>query len=323
MTEYGEAAPFEHGMLDVGDGHRVYWEQCGNPDGKPAVVLHGGPGSGCTPLWRRFFDPARYRVLLFDQRGCGRSTPHAGAPEADLSANTTWHLLADIERLREHLGVEKWLVFGGSWGATLGLAYAERHPARVSELVLFSITNTSRAEVRWVTKEMRRFFPGQWARFRAGAPGADEDELAAGYARLLRDPDPAVHEKAAKDWCDWEDTHVSVVSDEHDPRYDDPVFRLCFARLVTHYWSNAAWLEDGALIRDATKLAGIPGVLVHGRLDISGPPDIAYAVAKRWPDAELRFVAEGGHGAGEPGMAELLVAATDRFAGRVDGTRLS
>jgi proline iminopeptidase len=252
-------------------------------------VLHGGPGSGCNPGWRRYFDPMAYRVVLFDQRGCGRSVPHAGDVSVDLAANTTLHLIADIERLRWQLGIERWLVFGGSWGSTLGLAYAEAYPKRVSEMVLFSIVTTTRGEVEWVTRAMRRLFPAQWTRFRDGVPATERDgSLVEAYSRLLHDPDASVREKAARDWCAWEDTHVAVRSDYRpDPRYDDPVFRMCFARLVTHYWSHAAWLDDGVLLREAGKLAGIPGVLVHGRLDVSGPPDIAWELAQAWPDAEL------------------------------------
>ncbi len=305
-------------MLDVGDGHLVSWETGGNPAGKPAVVLHGGPGSGCGPSWRRFFDPAAYRTVLFDQRGCGRSTPHASAPSVDLSTNTTHHLLADIELLRRHLGIERWLVFGGSWGSTLGLAYAERHPDRVTELVLFSVVGSSRREVEWVTRDMGRIFPAAWARFRDGVPPGDRDgSLVDAYSRLLHDPDPAVREKAARDWCAWEDTHVAIHADHRpDPRYEDPVFRMAFARLVTHYWRHAAWLEDGILLREADRLSGIPGVLVHGRLDVSSPPDIAWHLAQRWSDAELILVDEAAHGAGYGGMREALLMATDRFAQR-------
>ena len=314
MDLYPEIEPHDQGILEVGDGNRIYWEVCGNPAGKPAVVLHGGPGSGATPGWRRLFDPARYRIVLLDQRGCGRSTPHASEPVIDLSTNTTHHLIADLERLRSQLAIDRWLVLGASWGSTLGLAYAERHPDRVSELVLFSVVTTTRSEVEWITLHMRRFHPVQWDRFRAGA-GVD-DNLAAAYSRLLHDPDPAVRERAARDWCDWEDSHVAIHSDtNHDPRYDDPRFRMCFARLVTHYWSNAAWLDDGILIREATKLAGIPGVLVHGRLDISSPPDIPLALAQAWPDAELILIDDAGHGAGHPEMTDAVIAATDRFAG--------
>ena len=317
MSElYPVIEPYEHGMLEVGDGHRLYWETCGNPAGKPAVVLHGGPGSGCTPGWRRFFDPAAYQIVLFDQRGCGRSTPHASDPAVDLSTNTTHHLLADIERLREYLGVERWLIFGGSWGSTLGLAYAEAHPERVSELILFSVVMTTQREVEWITREMGRVFPAEWAHFRDGVPAADRDgNLVEAYSRLLHDPDPAVREQAAVDWCAWEDAHVSLQpGHQPSPRYRDPTFRLAFARLVTHYWRHAAWLEDGVLLREAKTLAGIPGVLVQGRLDVSGPPDIAWHLAQSWPDAEFVLVDQAGHGTGGPGVNEELIAATNRFA---------
>jgi proline iminopeptidase len=316
MGRYPEIEPYDHGMLDAGDGNLLYWETCGNPHGKPAVVLHGGPGSGCGRGVRRYFDPDAYRIVLFDQRGCGRSTPHASDPAVDLATNTTGHLIGDIERLREHLGVERWLVFGGSWGTTLGLAYAQRHPARVSELVLLSTVMTTHREVAWVTRDMGRVFPAEWARFRDGVPPADRDgNLAEAYARLLHDPGPAVRERAARDWCAWEDTHVRLLPGyEPDPRYRDPVFRMVFARLVTHYWRHAAFLDDGVLLREAGRLAGIPGVLVHGRLDVSGPPDVAWRLAQVWPDAELVLLEGGGHGSG-PGMSDAVVAATDRFAG--------
>ena len=303
-------------MLEVGDGNVIYWEVCGNPHGKPAVVLHGGPGSGSTPCLRRYFDPIAYRIVLFDQRGCGRSTPHAGDATVDLASNTTQHLIEDIERLRQHLGIERWLVFGRSWGSTLGLAYAERFTERVSEVVIVSVVTTSRREVRWVTRDAGRYFPEQWARFRDGVPEAERDgDLVAAYCRLLSDPDPAVSEKAALDWCSWEDTHVAVRRDhKHDTRYDDPRFRMTFARLVTHYWHHAAFLEDGALLRDAGRLAGIPGVLVHGWLDLSGPIDTAWHLAQAWPGSELVVIDDAGHSSGHPGMTEALVAATDRFA---------
>jgi proline iminopeptidase len=313
---YPDIEPYDNGMLAVGDGNELYWETCGSPDGKPAVVLHGGPGSGCSVRMRRYFDPAAYRVVLFDQRGCGRSRPHAGDPRVDLATNTTAHLLRDIERLRSHLGVERWLVFGASWGSTLGLAYAERRPERVTELVLSSVVTTSRREVQWVTRDAGRFFPEQWERFRGGVPAADRDgDLAGAYARLLHDPRPEVREQAARDWCEWEDTHVAV-RPRHDPRYDDPAFRMVFARLVTHYWRHAAWLEDGALLQDAERLAGIPGVLVHGRLDLSGPVDIPWRLARAWPGAELVVVDDASHSLGEHAMAEAVVAALDRFAAR-------
>lgn len=315
-ARYPPIEPQETGMLDVGDDNLLYWETCGNPGGKPAVVLHGGPGSGCTPGWRRYFDPTAFRIVLFDQRGCGRSTPSAGDPATDLSANTTHHLLADMEKLRRHLSIDRWLVFGGSWGSALGLAYAEQLPQRVSELVLFSVTACTRREVEWLTRDMGRIFPAEWARFRDGVPPADrERSLVDAYARLLDHPDPAVREKAARDWCTWEDTHVATTGQHRpDSRYDDPVFRLTFARLVTHYWRHNGWLDDGVLLREARRLAGIPGVLVHGRLDISSPPDIAWHLSQAWPDAELVLIDAAGHGAGHAGMSEALIAATDRFA---------
>jgi proline iminopeptidase len=201
--------PDETGLLDVGDGHRIYWEACGAPAGKAAVVLHGGPGSGCSPWWRGLVDPRAYRVVLFDQRGCGRSVPHASEPDVDLATNTTHHLIADIELLRRHLSIERWLVLAGSWGSTLALAYAQRHPDRVSEMVLFSVTTTTRREVEWVTREAGRFFPQQWARFRDGVPGPERDgSLVEAYHRLLLDPDPGVGERAGRDWGNGGDTHV-------------------------------------------------------------------------------------------------------------------
>jgi proline iminopeptidase len=316
---YPETEPYDHGMLDVGDGQLVYWEVCGNPNGKPAVVLHGGPGSGAGAWWRRMFDPAAYRVVLFDQRGCGRSKPDAAEPEYDLSTNTTHHLIRDIEQLREHLDIDQWLIFGGSWGATLGLAYAQQHPGSVSEIVLWSVTNTTKREVEWLTRDMGRIFPEQWARFRDGVPADERDgDLAAAYSRLLHDTDPAVRDKAARDWCDWEDTHVATHPDyKPDPRYQDPDLRLRLARLVTHYWAHAGWLEDGALVRQASKLAGIPGVLIHGRLDISSPADTAWKMAQAWPDAELFLVEQAGHGLGGPNMSDLAIGALDRFAARL------
>jgi proline iminopeptidase len=315
MGRYPGIEPHDQGTLEVGDGNRVYWEVSGNPAGTPAVVLHGGPGSGATPGWRRLFDPARYRIVLFDQRGCGRSTPHASSPVIDLSTNTTHHLVADIELLRDFLGISQWLVLGGSWGSTLGLAYAERHPARVSALVLFSVVTTTRAEVEWITRDMRRFFPRQWARFRLAAGSNSDDNLAAAYSRLLHDPSPDVRAAAALDWCTWEDTHVTIHGDASpDPRYADPAFRLCFARLVTHYWSHAAWLPDGILLREAARLAGIPGTLIHGRLDLSSPPDIPIALADAWPDATLHLIDDAGHGTAHPAVTEAVLAATDRYA---------
>ena len=315
---YPPIEPYETGMLEVGDGQSIYWEVSGNPDGKAALALHGGPGSGSTPGRRRWFDPQRYRLVQFDQRGCGRSTPHAGDWATDLSTNTTHHLIADIERLREHLGIDRWLVWGGSWGVTLALAYAERHPDRVSEMVLLSITMTRRADVHWFAHETGRFFPQEWARFRDAVPPADRDgDLVAAYDRLLNHtPDPARRLQAARDWVAWEDAVLSLEAGyvTPHPRWADERFMIAFARLVTHYFSHAAWLEEGELLGNAPRLAGIPGVLLHGRLDLSGPPDVAWELARAWPGAELHFIA-GGH-TGDAEMDRRLLEATDRFAAR-------
>jgi len=314
---FPEIEPYEQGLLDVGDGHRLYWETCGNPAGRPAVVLHGGPGSGCTPGHRCGFDPGAYRIVLFDQRGSGRSTPRAGAA-SDLSANTTLHLIADIEKLREHLGIERWLVQGASWGVTLGLAYAERYPGRVSAMVLASVTMTRPADIHWLYHEAGRYFPVQWQCFRAGLPEAERDgDLVAGYYRLLNEqPDVSIRQKAAKDWCEWEDAAVSLEEGwAPNQRYADPAFRMTFARIVTHYFHHQAWLADGQILRDADRLAGIPGVLIHGRLDLGGPADTAWQLAQAWPGAELHFVGTGHQGGAE--MTDRMIEATNRFASSV------
>lgn len=307
--------PTSEGMLDVGDGHSLFWQTIGTVDGLPAVVLHGGPGSGCTPGYRSFFDLDRYRVVLFDQRGCGRSTPHAGDPDTELETNTTSHLIGDIERLREHLGIERWLVLGLSWGSTLGLAYVQQYPERVTALVLGMVVTGTRREVEWITRDMGRFVPEAWQRFCDGVPEAHRDaDLADAYARLLESRQPQIRERAALDWCAWEDTHVAVLDEEVRPRpFEDMRARVGFARLVTHYWRHACFLEDGQLLQDADHLAGIPGVLVHGRLDLSSPVDIPWELHRRWPDSELVIVPEGRHGGGH-GMADALHAATDRLA---------
>ncbi|MGW4744311.1 prolyl aminopeptidase [Streptomyces sp. NPDC004290] len=306
-----ETAPHEQGLLDVGDGNLVHWEVSGNPDGKPAVVVHGGPGSGSSPGGRRRFDPEAYRVVLFDQRGCGRSTPHASDPAADLSVNTTAHLLADMERLREHLGIEQWLLYGGSWGSTLILAYAEAHPARVSEVVIASVTTTRRSETAWLYGGVGRFFPEAHERFLAGA-GHSADPVGE-YAARMNHPDRAVRERAAADWCAWEDAVLSLegMGTPYTDRVDDA--RLGFVRICSHYFAHGAFLEEGALIRDAHRLAGIPGVLIHGRLDMGGPLTTAWELARAWPDAELHVVERAGHlGGTETG--DLIQAALDRFA---------
>jgi proline iminopeptidase len=318
LTElYPPTEPYAQGSMDVGSGHRLYWEECGNPSGKPALVLHGGPGSGATSGWRRYFDPQRYRVVLFDQRGCGRSTPNAGDTLAALKDNTTQHLVADIEQLRKLRRINRWLLFGGSWGVTLGLAYAETHPKQVSEAVFFSITAGTRLETNWITRQAGRFFPEAYEKFCDGVPEEDRDgDLADAYARLLADRDPAICAKAARDWCAWEAAHVAIRPNEKPPaRYADARFRLAFARIVTHYWRHGCWLDGVDLINGAADLDHIPAALVHGRLDVSGPPDIAWWLNELWSGSELTLLNDAGHGAGEPGMTEVLVRATDAFAG--------
>ena len=310
---YAITEPFGHGLLEVGDGQSIHWETSGIPEGKPAVLLHGGPGSGSSPRMRQMFDPERYLIVQFDQRNCGRSTPSASRPSVDLSANTTPSLVADIERLRSHLGIERWLVWGGSWGTTLGLAYAEAWPEVVTELVLASVVTTSAQEIEWTTRSMGRVFPERWRAFIEALP-ADErgGDLARAYNRLLMDPDPAVHEPAAVAWCEWEDTHVSIAEGGPNLRYEDPAFRLTFARLVTHYWGHAAFLEDGQLLRDAGRLAGIPTFLTHGRRDISAPVDVAVAFSRAIPGAKL-FVSET-EGHGGPRMVDWTMSVLDRLA---------
>ena len=308
---------YQTGMLPVGEGHQLYFEVSGNPDGKPVIDLHGGPGGGMSRNRRKLFDPSIYRVIQFDQRGCGRSTPHAADLSTDLATNTTHHLIADLERIREHFGVERWLVWGGSWGVTLGLAYAERFPRRVSEMILVSITLSRFDDFRWFAHGAGRFFPEAWERFRDAVPESRRDNLLAAYDYLLNgQSDPAVREKAAADWVAWEDALLSL--DEGfvvpHPRWADLRYRMAFARLVTRYFSHAAWLEDDELIRNAGRLAGIPGFLIHGQLDISGPPEIAWALARAWPDAELHIV-KAGH-TGNQDVMRLLLEAAERFSAR-------
>jgi len=292
--------PRATGLLDTGDGHRVYWESCGNPDGVPALFLHGGPGTGASPGSRRLFEPATFRSVLFDQRGSGRSTPLAGEPDADLSTNTTAHLIADIERLREHLGIERWIVLGVSWGSTLALAYAQTHPARVSGIVLGAVTTTSRREIDWITEGVGRIFPREWERFANAVPRSLRAlRIVDAYGEMLTCPDARMREEAAREWCAWEDAHVSLTPG-YQPyeRFEDPTFRLGFARLVTHYWRNLAFLEDEQLLNNAPMLDGIPGVLVHGVRDVSGPLETAWRLSKRWRTSRLVALDDAGHGGG-------------------------
>lgn len=319
MQRHSAIEPYQSGMLDVGDGHRMYWEASGNPDGTPVLLLHGGPGAGSDPGRRRHWDPARYQIIQLDQRNCGHSTPPASDPATDLSTNTTPRLIADIELLREHLGIDRWVLWGGSWGVTLALVYAQAYPGRVRALVLQAVTMTRRSDVHWLYHETGRFLPEQWFRFRAGVPEAERDgDLVAAYHRLLnRSSDPEVMRQAAQDWCDWEDAALSLEPGwQPSERYTDPDFRLQFARIVTHYFSHGAWLDEGQILRDAHRLAGIPGVLIHGRLDLGGPIDVPWLLARSWPDAELQVVAEAGH-LGDERTVELLVSAADRFADAV------
>lgn len=312
-VRYPPIEPYEQGMLAVGDGQSVYWETCGNPSGMPAVWLHGGPGSGCTAGTRRSFDPEAFRIVLFDQRGCGCSRPLASEPGTDLTTNTTAHLVADLEQLRRHLGIERWVVAGGSWGVTLALVYAQAHPERVRAMVLVAVTSGTRRETDWITRDMGRVFPQEWERFAAGVPAAERGgDLAAAYARLLADPDPAVREEAARRWCDWEDTHVKLMPGwATSERYRDPEFRAVFATLVTHYWSNGCFLEDEQVLRDMDRLAGIPAVLVHGRYDVSGPLDTAWHLHRAWPGSRLVVLEDAGHGGDS--MGSELVQALDSF----------
>ncbi len=308
--------PYATGMLDVGDGNELYWESLGNPGRKPVLMVHGGPGTGCTPGMRRVFFPDRFRVILFDQRGCGRSTPHAADPATDMAMNTTHHLVADMERLRVHLGIDRWLLCGGSWGSTLILAYAERYPERVSEIVLVAVTTTRRSEIDWLYRGVARFFPEEWEQFRGGVPEGDRDgNLVEAYARLMENPDATVRERAATDWAAWEDTVLSLEPGGKPVVYQDrpSADLVALVRICTHYFAHGAWLEEGALLRNADRLAGIPGVLVHGRLDLSCPLVTAWDLARAWPDCELVAVADAGH-KGSDAMRAAIRDAMDRFS---------
>lgn len=307
---FPELELFESGMLDVGDSQQIYWECSGNPNGRPIVYLHGGPGSGSRPQNRRYFDPDIYKIVLTDQRGCGRSRPHVQTL-ADLKINTTAHLIADLERLREHLRIDRWAVLGASWGTTLGLAYAQAAPHRVRALVLACVTTTSRREVQWITHDIGRVFPEQWERFAsaAGYGRRHGGNLANSYAELVFSADVAVREEAARRWCEWEDTHVSLTPGHvPSPRYTDPAFRLLFTRLVTHYWGHAAFLEEDQLIRNASLLSDVPGILIHGRYDVSTPLETAWRLQQNWRGCVLRIGDDAGHGGGA--MSQRIVEAT-------------
>ncbi|WP_434450358.1 prolyl aminopeptidase [Lentzea sp. E54] len=310
---YPEIEPHASGHLDTGDGNLVYWEECGNPSGKPVVFLHGGPGGGCSPSYRRLFDPSAYRIVLFDQRGCGRSLPHASV-SGDLSLNTTWHLVADMELLRESLGISRWQVFGGSWGSTLALAYAEKHPGRVSELVLRGIFTLRSSELDWYYRGgTAALFPDLWEKFMAPLAGLSGDPIEL-YAELLASPDPAVHGPAAVAWSTWEGATVTLLPrPELVAEFAEPSYALAFARIENHYFRHGGWFEEGQLIRDAARLKDIPGVIVQGRYDVATPAVSAWDLHKAWPGSELVLVPDAGHAYDEPGTLAALLAATDRF----------
>lgn len=312
-TLYPEIEPYAHGMLDVGDGHQVYWERAGTRGAKPAVFLHGGPGGGCSPVHRRLFDPALYDVLLFDQRGCGRSTPHA-----NLDANTTWHLVADIERLRAMIGVEKWQVFGGSWGSTLALAYAQSHASHVSELIVRGVYTLTKAELLWYYQHgVSEMFPDKWERFLAPIPEAERHDMMGAYRKRLIDPDRAVQLSAAKAWSLWEGETITLLpSAQYSANFAEDEFALAFARIENHYFVHAGWLEEGQLLRDADKLKDIEGVIVHGRYDMPCPAKYAWALHKNWPKAEFYLIEGAGHAFSEPGILDRLIYATDKYAGK-------
>ncbi|MEJ7584610.1 MAG: prolyl aminopeptidase [Acidimicrobiales bacterium] len=316
MIASTEPAVGPAGYLDVGDGNRVWWYEAGDPDGTPAVVLHGGPGSGSNPGVVSSFDQTAYRLVLFDQRQCGRSEPHASDLATDLATNTTEHLLADLERLREHRGVERWVVYGHSWGALLGARYAQRHPRRVRALVLVGCPVGRRSEIDWLYRGLAMFLPAEFERFGDVVAPADRDgDLIEAYNRLVHDGDPEVRRVAAAAFHDWEWASVSADAGREPPSsWFDPAFQLARARIVTHFFGHNCWLGDDTLLGDADSLAGIPGVLITGRLDLCTPVEGAWQLARAWPDAELVIVPDAGHFAGDVGMHRAIRAATDRFA---------
>jgi proline iminopeptidase len=313
---YPPIRPYQQGYLRVSALHEIHYEQSGNPRGKPAVFLHGGPGGGTDAGMRRFFDPGRYRIVLFDQRGCGASRPHG-----ELRENTTWDLVADIEALRAHLGIERWLVFGGSWGSTLALAYAERHPERVSELALRGIFLLRRSELDWFYQSPHgaaSLFPDLWEKYLDPIPAAERADLLQAYYRRLTSQDAALHGAAARAWSIWEAaTSFLHTNAAYLAKFDDPAYASAFARIEAHYFVNGGFFDpDDQLLRDAGRIRHIPGVIVQGRYDIVCPARSAWDLHRTWPEAQLHLVPDAGHSAFEPGIARALVAATDRFARR-------
>lgn len=310
-TLYPEIEPFDSGFLNVDARHRMYYEQCGNPQGKPVVILHGGPGAGCGAKIRRFHDPRAYRIILLDQRGAGRSTPHA-----DLVDNTTWTLVADIEKLREHLGIDRWQVFGGSWGSTLALAYAEKHPECVSELVIRGIFLLRRWELEWFYQEgCSRLFPDAWEKYLEPIPEVERGDIISAYHRRLTSDDENVRLEAAQAWSIWEASTSFMLQDEDFINsHNDAHFALSFARIENHYFVNGGFFEvEGQLLRDAHKLKGIPGVIVHGRYDVVCPIANAWDLHKVWPEAKLMISPTSGHSAFEAENASALIEATDSY----------
>ena len=305
--------PYDHGMLSVGDDHSIYWECCGNPEGKPALYVHGGPGAGSTAQVRRFFDPHAYRIVLFDQRGCGRSQPLL-TERTQLSVNTTQHLISDIELLRAHLSVERWVLLGVSWGTTLALAYAQQFPQSVDTMVLACVTTTTRREVEWITRGVGRMFPQQWEQFAAHVPASLKGvPLVDAYASLLFAGDPSVEAAAAAAWCAWEDSHVSLnPGHAANQRFLDAAFRLRFARIVTHYWRNAAFLPETEIIDNINVLSDISSVLIHGRYDVSSPLETAFLLHKRWKRSQVRVIDDAGHGGGS--LSDHVITALTSFA---------
>jgi proline iminopeptidase len=309
---YPPIEPYRTGHLQVSDLHRVYFEECGNPDGKPALFVHGGPGGGIEPEHRQLFDPERYRIVLFDQRGCGQSTPHA-----ELRENTTWDLVADMERLREHLGVDQWLLFGGSWGSTLSLAYAVRHPANVSEMVLRGIFLLRQDEIDWFYQDgAGRFFPEEWAAYLAPIPPEERRDMVSAYYKRLTSPDAEVRRGAAKAWSIWEGSTSTLLADPAKIRQaGDDTFADAFARIECHYFLNKGFFEtDGYLLEQAGRYRDIPATIVQGRYDMVCPVKSAWDLAGVWPKATLAVIDDAGHAYSEPGTLKALIKATDTYA---------
>ena len=310
--------PYAAGMLPAAHGARIYWECSGNPMGAAVLVLHGGPGAPMSPRYRRHYDPERWRIVYLDQRGCGRSRPLAHEDLASLATNTTDQLIDDLELLREHLGVDRWLVVGGSWGVTLALAYAQRHPARVTGLVLAAVTDGAREYLEWITQDMRRVFPREWDQFAAASGRRPGQRVLDAYLERITDPDPAVRFAAARDWCRWEDVHVSLAPDPLPSLADaEPGFRAQIATLVIHYWANDCFLPPDGVRSGMPAVAGIPGVLIHGRYDISGPLSVAWDLHRAWPASRLVVLEDSGHGGGS--MTRALAQAIAEMDGAGPG----